>query len=72
MFTYSTPVSSAATGLRLHPDRLLAGRPRGARIARRQFYEGVRELPLICPHGHVDPRLLLRERAFRLIRQAFW
>jgi glucuronate isomerase len=24
----------------------------------RQLYQGVKDLPLVCPHGHVDPRLL--------------
>jgi glucuronate isomerase len=63
MFTYSTPVSSAATGLRLHPDRLLPADP-GVRSLARQLYDDVRELPLICPHGHVDPRLLLEDAPF--------
>ena len=31
--------------------------PENAPIAR-ELYEGVKDLPLICPHGHVDPRLL--------------
>jgi glucuronate isomerase len=63
MVTYSTPVSSAATGLRLHPDRLLPADP-GVRTLARQLYDAVRELPLICPHGHVDPRLLLDNAPF--------
>jgi glucuronate isomerase len=32
-------------------------------IARR-LYEAVRDFPLICPHGHVDPRLLLEDEPF--------
>ncbi len=36
-------------------DRYFA--PETATIAR-ELYEPVRDLPLICPHGHVDPRLL--------------
>src|ERR1700709_2438762 len=31
--------------------------PENAPIAR-ELYERVKDLPLICPHGHVDPRLL--------------
>ncbi len=31
--------------------------PENRRIAA-ELYEGVKALPLICPHGHVDPRLL--------------
>ncbi|MCC6805054.1 MAG: glucuronate isomerase [Anaerolineae bacterium] len=36
-------------------DRYFA--PETASIAR-DLYAGVRSLPLVCPHGHVDPRLL--------------
>jgi glucuronate isomerase len=28
-----------------------------------ELYEGVAHLPLVCPHGHVDPRLLASEEA---------
>ena len=31
--------------------------PENSSIAR-ELYDGVQDLPLICPHGHVDPRLL--------------
>jgi glucuronate isomerase len=41
----------------LDPDRLFAAEPRQRGLARR-LYEGVAELPLVCPHGHVPPRLL--------------
>jgi glucuronate isomerase len=34
------------------------------RAIARRLYEVVRELPLICPHGHVDPRLLLEDEPF--------
>src|SRR4051812_41720507 len=30
----------------------------GQRTIARDLYEQVKNLPLICPHGHVDPRLL--------------
>jgi glucuronate isomerase len=30
----------------------------------RGLYDGVRDLPLICPHGHVDPKLLLDDEPF--------
>lgn len=39
------------------PDRLFAAEPRQRELAR-HLYEGVAELPLVCPHGHVPPRLL--------------
>ena len=43
-------------GYRLHPDRYFDPDPTQRRIAR-ELYESVADLPLICPHGHVDPRL---------------
>jgi glucuronate isomerase len=49
--------------LSLHPDRLLPADPQVRAIARR-LYEQVRDLPLICPHGHVDPQILLRDDPF--------
>jgi glucuronate isomerase len=46
----------------LHPDRYFDANPVRREIARR-LYQRVAELPLVCPHGHVDPRLLaLNER----------
>jgi glucuronate isomerase len=47
----------------LHPDRLLPVDPATRQIARR-LYEAVRELPVISPHGHVDPRVLLDDEPF--------
>lgn len=44
-------------GWALDPDRCFA--PEAAqRTLARELYEGVRALPLICPHGHVPPDLL--------------
>ena len=40
----------------IHPDRYFSPDP-GQRSAARELYECVRDLPLVCPHGHVDPRL---------------
>jgi len=57
-------------GLRLHPDRLLPAQPRIRSIARR-LYAGVRDLPIIAPHGHVDPRILLDDRPFSDAAQLF-
>jgi glucuronate isomerase len=47
----------------LHPDRLLPAEPGDRAIARR-LYDAVRDLPVISPHGHVDPRLLLANEPF--------
>ncbi len=52
-----------AAKLSLDPDRLLPAE-RGQRAIARRLYESVRELPLICPHGHVDPQLLLQDAPF--------
>jgi glucuronate isomerase len=40
----------------LSPDRCFSPDPATRRIAR-ELYEGIAGLPLVCPHGHVDPRL---------------
>ncbi len=40
----------------LHPDRLFSPDPTH-RKASRELYETVKALPLVCPHGHVDPRI---------------
>ncbi len=42
-------------------DRYFAPDPAQLAIAR-QLYTTVKDLPLICPHGHVDPRLLASEK----------
>jgi glucuronate isomerase len=52
-----------ATPLALHPDRLFPVDPTARAIAR-ELYDAVRELPLICPHGHVDPRRLTFDEPF--------
>jgi glucuronate isomerase len=49
--------------LRLHRDRLLPPEP-GVRALARRLYEATRELPVISPHGHVDPRLLVDDEPF--------
>lgn len=46
----------------LPPDRCFDPDPTQRRIAR-ELYELVADLPLICPHGHVDPRLFADEDA---------
>ena len=41
----------------LPPDRLFSPEPAQRKLAR-DLYESVKDLPLICPHGHVSPALL--------------
>ena len=40
----------------LNPDRFFSPDPI-QRAAARNLYTEVKDLPLVCPHGHVDPRL---------------
>ena len=49
--------------LPLHPDRFL-GSDAGQVALARPLYESVASLPLVCPHGHVDPALLARNDRF--------
>ena len=46
----------------LNPDRCFSPEPTRRSLAR-QLYASVRELPLVCPHGHVDPALLADPQA---------
>jgi glucuronate isomerase len=54
---------AADAPLVLHPDRLLPPEPSVRPIARR-LYAATRDLPLISPHGHVDPQILLDDEPF--------
>lgn len=49
--------------LTLHPDRFFDAEPAVRGIAR-QLYDEVHDLPLVCPHGHVDPRSLAENAPF--------
>lgn len=48
---------------RLEADRFFDPDPTIRRIAR-SLHEETSELPLICPHGHVEPRLLAENQPF--------
>jgi glucuronate isomerase len=47
----------------LHDDRLFPADPVTRGIARR-LYAGIRDLPIISPHGHTDPRWFAENEAF--------
>jgi glucuronate isomerase len=47
----------------LDENRFFDPNPTVRRLAR-ELYETTRHLPLICPHGHVDPALLAENAAF--------
>ncbi len=51
------------TSLRLHPDRFFPPDPT-ERAAARAVYEETAGLPIVSPHGHVDPALLAGDRPF--------
>lgn len=48
--------------LELSPDRFFSAEPAQRKLAR-ELYNGIANLPLVCPHGHVDPRLFSDEKA---------
>jgi glucuronate isomerase len=50
------------TKLQLDPNRYFDPEPTQRRVAQ-ELYESVVDLPLICPHGHVDPRLFVDDDA---------
>jgi glucuronate isomerase len=56
-------VPEADSSLELHPDRLFPVDP-GVRTIARRLYAAVRDEPVISPHGHIDPRLLLDDEPF--------
>ena len=47
----------------LNPDRYFSPVPAVRDVARR-LYQRVASLPLVCPHGHVDPRMLAENAPF--------
>lgn len=47
----------------LHEDRFFDSDPQIRRVARELFAE-TQELPLLCPHGHVDARVLAENEPF--------
>ena len=53
----------SALPISLHADRLLPADP-GVRSTARELYEAVRDYPIVSPHGHVDPAMLLDNQPF--------
>jgi len=45
-------------GQPLHPERYFSSEPSIRRLAL-EIYEGIRALPILCPHGHVDAQLFV-------------
>ena len=47
----------------LHPDRLFPSDPETRAVARR-LYQEVKDLPIVSPHGHTDPRWFADNQSF--------
>jgi glucuronate isomerase len=47
----------------LHPDRFFDPDPTTRKCAR-EIYESIQKLPIVSPHGHVDPRIFAENRPF--------
>lgn len=47
----------------IHPDRLFPAEPAAREVARRLYAE-VRDLPIVSPHGHTDPRWYAENEPF--------
>lgn len=58
-----TSARSPSDLLILPEDRLFDPVPDVRRVAR-EIYHAIRDLPIISPHGHVDPRILAEDAAF--------
>jgi len=56
-------MTASLARLTLNPDRFFDPDPAIRRVAR-EIYHETTELPLVCPHGHVDPRLLASNDPF--------
>ena len=56
-------MTTSVSRLALNPDRFFDPDPAIRRVAREIHHE-TSQLPLICPHGHVDPRLLATNDPF--------
>jgi glucuronate isomerase len=50
------------TSLSLSPNRFFSPDP-GVRKIAGDLYQSIKDLPLVCPHGHVDPRLFSKAGA---------
>ncbi|MBV1908059.1 MAG: glucuronate isomerase [Kangiellaceae bacterium] len=49
--------------LSLHPDRLFSSDPTVVAIAR-SLYQEIKDLPIVSPHGHTDPRWFAENKNF--------
>ena len=66
---WSGPQLRERAAMLLHDDRLFPADPVTRGIARR-LYATVRNLPIVSPHGHTDPRWFAENEAFPVTRVA--
>jgi glucuronate isomerase len=59
----ASAVNHVGSPLRLHADRFFDPDPSIRRVAR-ELYDETKDLPIISPHGHVDPALLAKNAPF--------
>ncbi len=57
------PREETANAHLLHEDRLFSSDPSQRAVARRLYAE-IRDLPIVSPHGHTDPRWFAEDEAF--------
>jgi glucuronate isomerase len=57
------PMTTSLSRTTLNPDRFFDPDP-AIRRAAREIYQETSQLPLVCPHGHVDPRVLATNEPF--------
>jgi glucuronate isomerase len=60
---HAAAIKTGLEPLQLNDDRFFDAEPSVRRIAR-SLYEETRHLPLICPHGHVEPAVLAENQPF--------
>jgi glucuronate isomerase len=60
---HTAPEAADGAALSLHEDRYFDPDP-GVRRVARTLYEETRGLPIVSPHGHVDPSLLAANQPF--------
>ena len=47
----------------MHEDRFFDPEP-SVRMAAREIYDEVKDMPIISPHGHVDPKIFTENKPF--------
>jgi glucuronate isomerase len=59
----ASPGHCSTLAVMLHPQRYFDPDPETRRVAT-ELYARIADMPLVCPHGHVDPKLLATNTRF--------